>query len=163
MRAFFVIPFVALSLALAACNPSAQTAEPEAEAPAGRLELRDAWAAPTPGGVSVSAGYLTIVNGAAEADRLVSATSPRAGRVELHEMAMAGDVMQMRPAGALAIAPGAEVVLAPGGLHLMFYDITTPFAEGEEVPVTLTFERAGAVDVALPVRRPATGAAHSGH
>ena len=153
---------IAITLAVSACNPAVDTA-PQAEAPAGRLEVRDAWASPTPGGVNVSAGYLTIVKGAGDADRLVSASSPRAGRVELHEMAMAGDVMQMRPAGALDIAAGAQVELAPGGLHLMFYEIATPFAEGETIPVTLTFERAGAVDVALPVQRPAAGAGHGGH
>lgn len=161
MRAFFVAPFIALSLTLAACNPAAAPIAPEAEAPAGRLEIRDAWAAPTPGGVNVSAGYLTIVNAAGEADRLVSASSPRAGRVEVHEVVMTGDVMQMRPAAAIEIAPGAEVALAPGGMHLMFYEITTPFAEGEEVLVTLTFEHAGAVDVSLPVRRPTGG--HTTH
>ncbi len=148
MRAFFI----AAAFALAACTPAAET-----EAPAGRLEIRDAWAAPTPGGVNVSAGYLAIVNGAGEADRLISASTPRAGRVEVHEMVMTGDVMQMRPAAAIEIAPGAEVALAPGGMHLMFYEIATPFAEGEEVSVTLTFEHAGALDVSLPVRRPTGG------
>lgn len=148
MRAFLI----AAAFALAACTPAAETG-----APAGQLELRDAWAAPTPGGVNVSAGYLTIANGAGEADRLVAASSPRAGRVEVHEMVMTGDVMQMRPAAAIEIAPGAEVALAPGGLHLMFYEIATPFAEGEEVPVTLTFEHAGDLDVSLPVRRPSGG------
>ena len=152
MRAFFI----AAAFALAACTPAAET-----EAPAGRLEVSGAWAAPTPGGVNVSAGYLTIVNGADEADRLVSASSPRAGRVEVHEMVMTGDVMQMRPAAAIEIAPGAEVALAPGGMHLMFYEIATPFAEGEDVTVTLTFEHAGAVDVSLPVRRPTGG--HTTH
>jgi periplasmic copper chaperone A len=158
MRAFFV----AITFALAACTPAADTA-PQAEAPAGRLEIRDAWAAPTPGGVTVSAGYLTIMNGASEADRLISVASPRAGRVEVHEMVMSGDVMQMRPAASLEIAAGAEINLAPGGLHLMFYEITAPFAEGEDVPVTLTFERAGAVDVSLPVRRPAAESSHGAH
>ena len=59
MRAFFI----ALTLALVACTPAAETPAPQTEAPAGHLEVRDAWAAPTPGGVNVSAGYLTIING----------------------------------------------------------------------------------------------------
>jgi copper(I)-binding protein len=163
MRAFFLAPVLAFALAAAACTPAAEAPSAETEAPAGRLEIRDAWAAPTPGGVTVSAGYLTIVNGASEADRLLSVASPRAGRVEVHEMVMSGDVMQMRPAASLEIAPGAEVNLAPGGLHLMFYEITTPFAEGEDVPVTLTFERAGPVDVSLPVRRPTAESSHGAH
>jgi len=155
MRAFFI----ALTLALVACTPAAETPAPQTEAPAGHLEVRDAWAAPTPGGVNVSAGYLTIINGSSEADRLVAVSSARAGRAEVHEMVMAGDVMQMRPAAAIEIAPGAQIDLAPGGLHLMFYDIATPFAEGDEVPVSLEFERAGLVEVSLPVRRPTGNAA----
>lgn len=149
MRAFFI---AAAAFALAACTPAVET-----EAPAGRLEIRDAWAAPTPGGVNVSAGYFTIVNGAGEADRLVSLSSPRAARVEVHEMAMDGDVMQMRPVEAVEIAAGAELALAPGGKHLMFFEVTAPFAEGEDIPITLTFENAGAMDVSLPVRRPTGG------
>jgi periplasmic copper chaperone A len=134
--------------ALAACG-----APPSPTEPSGGVEISAAWAAPTPGGVDVSAGYLTIANSTAENDRLVAAASPRAERVEIHEMAMDGAVMRMRRAEALDIPAGEQVALAPGGLHLMFFGVTQPFAEGEEIPVTLTFERAGAVDVTLPVQR----------
>lgn len=151
---------IALAL-VAACTPAPQDAAPAAEAQTGRLEIRDAWAAPTPNGVDVAAGYLTVINGAAEADRLVSAESPRAGRVEVHEMIMDGDVMRMRRAEALVIGAGEQANLEPGGRHLMFYEVAQPFTEGEEIAVRLQFERAGAVDVALPVRR--AGAGHGGH
>lgn len=104
----------------------------------------------------MSAGYLTIVNGAEAADTLVSATSPRAASVEVHEMSMDGAVMRMRQVtGGLAIPSGGEVSLAPGGNHLMFMGVTQPFAEGESIPVTLTFANAGAVEVQLPVQREA--------
>jgi len=156
MRAFFF----ALALFSAACSPSPEATE-STVAPAGRLEVRDAWAAPTPNGVDVSAGYLTIFNGGGEADRLVSAESARAGRVEVHEMIMDGAVMQMRPVTALEIGAGETVSLAPGGAHLMFYDVTEPFAEGQTISVRLQFERAGEVDIELPVRRAAVhGAGH---
>jgi copper(I)-binding protein len=103
---------------------------------------------------------VTITNRSDETERLVAASSPRAGRVELHEMAMEGAVMRMRPAEALSIAPGGVLELAPGGAHLMFFDVTAPFVDGEQIPVTLSFERAGEIDVTLPVRRSATHAAH---
>lgn len=155
---------LALLAAAAACG-SPQTPEtPEnssaaADLPQG-LEIRDPWAAPTPGGVDVSAGYLSIANGGA-ADRLVSVSSPRAGRVEVHEMRMDGDVMIMRQVeGGLAIPASETVTLAPGGLHLMFMGVTQPFAAGEEIPVTLTFENAGVRELALPVRANAMGASH---
>ncbi|PZO55393.1 MAG: hypothetical protein DCF16_03010 [Alphaproteobacteria bacterium] len=156
MRAFFF----ALALACAACTPAPEQSDTTV-APAGRLEVRDAWAAPTPNGVDVSAGYLTIINGGSEADRLIGAESARAGRVEVHEMIMDGAVMQMRPIQALEIGAGETASLAPGGAHLMFYEVTEPFTEGQTVSVRLQFERAGAVDINLPVRRAAAhGAGH---
>jgi copper(I)-binding protein len=153
MRAFLFA--VAAACALAACGqqPADQPA-PEAAAPAATLEIRDPWAAPTPGGVDVSAGYLVIANGTPTDDRLISASSSRAARVEIHEMAMDGAVMRMRAVETLTIPANGEVALAPGGLHLMFFGVTQPFAEGETVDVRLVFETAGERDVALVVRRP---------
>lgn len=149
MRALFAL-FVA-AFAVACSDPPQQQASHEA--PAATLSVADGWAAPTPAGVDVSAGYLTITNGTAAADHLLSATSPRAARVEVHEMAMDGAVMQMRPVERLEIAPGESVHLAPGGRHLMFYGVTQPFADGETIAMQLVFETAGAIDVSLPVRR----------
>lgn len=155
MRAFFFG-----LLALVACG--APQSEAPTQEPRESIELRDAWAAPTPGGVDVSAGYVTIVNVSNAADRLVAASSPRAARVEVHEMSADGGVMRMRRVeGGLAIAPGATVRLEPGGLHLMFYGVTTPFAEGETIPARLAFEQAGEIVVNLPVRRPTQG--HAEH
>src|SRR5262245_41233959 len=113
MRAAF--PLFAALLFAAACG-APQTDNSEAQAQAASVQIQDAWAAPTPGGVTVSAGYLTIVNSAAAADTLVSAASPRAERVEVHEMSMDGGIMRMRTVeGGLAIPAGATVALAPGG------------------------------------------------
>lgn len=146
------------ALIVAACGAPQPDPAPHATAnlPAG-LELREAWAAPTPGGVDVSAGYLVIANGGA-ADRLMSATSPRAAKVEVHEMSMDGAVMHMRAVeGGLAIPAGEIVTLAPGGLHLMFSGVTQPFVPGEQIPLTLTFEHAGVREAMLPVRANALG------
>jgi copper(I)-binding protein len=68
----------------------------------------------------------------------------------------------MRPVETLEIAAGERADLAPGGMHLMFYGVSQPFAEGEEIPVQLTFETAGAIDAVLPVRRSAPEN-HGGH
>lgn len=138
---------------LAACG--APTGGHEAQPPpAGQVSLDGAWASPTPGGVDVSAGYLSITNGTGAEDRLISVASPRAERVEIHEMSMDGAVMRMRPLeGGLAIAAGATAELAPGGKHLMFIGVAQPFVEGEEIPVSLTFEHAGQVEASFSVRR----------
>lgn len=113
----------------------------------------------------VGGGFLTIENEGPEADRLISASSPAAATVQVHEMAMDGEVMKMRPlADGLALPPGETVVLSPGGLHLMFMGLKQAFVEGETVPVTLVFEKAGTVELTLPVLGTAADtAAHSGH
>jgi copper(I)-binding protein len=143
----------ALFLSLAACGAPSE-APPTAAESVATLRIEDAWAAPTPGGVEVSAGYLTLVNPTSTEDALIGASSARAERVEVHEMTMQDGVMQMRATARLPIGAGQLVELAPGGRHLMFYGVSQPFTEGETIPVRLTFERADAIDVSLPVRRP---------
>lgn len=139
-------------LAAAACGaPSSPQA-----APTNGIEIRDAWASPTPGGITVSAGYMTIVNHGAAEDRLIGATSERANSVDVHSMSMDGGMMTMRPAGELPIPAGGTLTLAPGGLHLMFTNVATPFKEGESVPLTLHFEHGGDVETTLPVERRAS-------
>jgi len=146
----------AIVFALAACGQVEAPVSEHAEA----LRVENAWAAPTPSGVDVSAGYLTVVNGASTADALVAVSTPRAQRVEIHEMRMDGSVMHMRAVSRLDITAGRSVSLAPGGRHLMFIGVTQPFVEGETIPVRLSFERAGEIDVSLPVR--SAGATHTG-
>jgi copper(I)-binding protein len=152
MRTFII---ACAALAAAACGaPSEPASESPSPAPQeAALEISDPWAPPTPGGVDVSGGYLSIANATAEDDRLLAAASPRAERVEVHEMTMDGAVMRMRRVESLAAPAGETVTMAPGGLHLMFFGVTEPFTEGEQIPVTLTFERAGEVEISLTVRR----------
>ena len=72
--------------------------------------------------------------------------------VQLHEMTVVDDVMKMGEVpGGIVIPAGETVALAPGGLHIMFMNVPAPFAEGDTVPVTLTFEKAGSVDLELHV------------
>jgi copper(I)-binding protein len=107
----------------------------------------------TPGGAQVGAGYMTITNKGAAADRLVAAASPAAGQVKIHEMSMDGGVMKMREvAGGLPIDAGKSVALAPGGYHLMLMGLKAPLKAGDKLPVTLTFEKAGNVEVTLDVQ-----------
>lgn len=104
-------------------------------------------------GQKVAGGFITIDNAGHDADRLVSAASPAAGRVEIHEMAMQGDVMKMRQLeGGVAVPAGEKVELKPGGLHFMFMDVKEAYKEGGTVPVTLKFEKAGEVTLELPVK-----------
>ena len=100
----------------------------------------------------VASAYMELRNASAAPDTLLSASSPEAGRIELHTMTMDGDVMKMRPVeGGIAVPAGGSARLAPGGLHMMLQDPARVFAAGETVPVTLNFEHAGTVEVAFPV------------
>lgn len=124
----------------------------DASVMAGSLELSGAFTRATLPAAKVGGGFLTITNHGTESDRLVSAASPATPMVQLHEMRMDGDVMKMRELeNGIEIPAGETVILAPGGLHLMFMKMTTPFVEGEEVSVTLGFEKAGTVDIMLHV------------
>ncbi|MBU1334732.1 MAG: copper chaperone PCu(A)C [Alphaproteobacteria bacterium] len=112
----------------------------------------------------VGGGFLTIENTGTEADRLISATSTVAGDTQIHEMAMDGDVMKMRQlVDGLEIPAGETAVLAPGGFHIMFMGLKQAFVEGETVAVTLTFEKAGSVEVLLPVEATAADAPTAEH
>jgi copper(I)-binding protein len=127
-------------------------AAPAVVARAGDIEISGAFARATLPSAPVGGGFLTLTNPGTEGDRLVAVSSPLAGKVQLHQMTMEGDVMAMRdlPDG-LPLPAGATVTLSPGGDHMMFIGLKAPFVEGETVPVTLTFEKAGTVEVDLPV------------
>jgi copper(I)-binding protein len=111
------------------------------------------------------AGYMTITNTGSVPDRLleVRADFPR---VSLHgTQTDAQGVTRMVPVEGIAISPGATVTLAPGGMHVMFMGLDgDPFEEGERIPATLVFERAGEIAVEFWVE-PRTGATtgHEGH
>lgn len=72
--------------------------------------------------------------------RLVSAASPVAGVVEIHEMVMDKDVMKMNRVDGLALPAGQAVELKPGGYHVMLMDLKGQVKEGDQVPLTLTVE-----------------------
>ncbi|MBI5129843.1 MAG: copper chaperone PCu(A)C [Rhodopseudomonas palustris] len=123
-----------------------------AEIKAGDLVITEAWSRATPGGAKVAGGFLTIENKGTTADRLVAGSADIAGKFEIHEMSMDNGVMKMRQLDkGLAIEPGKTVKLAPGGYHVMLIDLKGPLKEGEKVPVTLQFEKAGKVQVTLDV------------
>jgi copper(I)-binding protein len=120
---------------------------------AGDLVITQAWTRATPGGAKTGGGFLTIENKGSAPDKLVGVSADAAGKVEVHEMAMDGGVMKMRPVeGGLTIDPGKTVKLAPGGLHLMMTDLKSPLKQGDKLPVTLQFQKAGKVAVTLDVQ-----------
>jgi copper(I)-binding protein len=128
----------------------------------GSLKIGHPWARATPPTAPAGGGFLTVTNTGTTADRLISATSPAASQVQVHEMKMDGSIMRMRELdNGLAIPPGATVTLAPGGFHLMMIGLKEPLKETTRVPVTLVFEKAGKIDVELRVM--ALGASPDAH
>ena len=123
------------------------------EVKAGDLVISQAWSRATPKGAKTGGGYLTIENQGSAPDRLIGGSADVAGNVQVHEMSMEGGVMKMRPVEkGLSIEPGKTVKLGPGGYHLMMMDLKAPLKQGDKVPVTLEFERAGKVTVSLGVQ-----------
>jgi copper(I)-binding protein len=123
-----------------------------AELTVGDLTIDRPWARASIGAARAGAAYLTIVNRGAAIDRLVSVAASLAKRAGLHSTLNEGGVMKMRPAGPMEIPPGIALELEPGGLHVMLMGLQAPLVEGESFALTLTFERAGAVEVTVPIR-----------
>lgn len=117
------------------------------EIKSGDITVVSPWARATPGGAKVGGAYLELKAAAGAGDKLVSASSPAAGTVEIHEHAHEGGVMKMRRIDGLAVPGGGTVALKPGGYHLMLMDLKQPLKQGETVKLDLVFEKAGKVAV----------------
>jgi len=128
----------------------------------GDIDIGHPYARPTRVGQQVGAGYLTLTNKGAP-DRLLSVTSAMATSVEMHSMAMEGDVMRMRQVEAIALPTGAAVALKPGALHLMLFGLKAPLKAGDHFPMTLKFEKAGEVVVTVNVEEPGPADAAGTH
>jgi copper(I)-binding protein len=117
---------------------------------AGTLKIGHPWSRATVAG-QPGGGFLKIENTGKTPDRLLGGSTPAAERVELHTMAMDGNVMRMREVPAIDLPPGQTVVLEPGRLHLMLMGLKAPLKADTKVPLTLKFEKAGEVQVELKV------------
>lgn len=106
--------------------------------------------------------YLTL-KGQDGGDRLMGASSPVASSVELHETVMDQGVMKMREVKGMQIPAGGTVMLQPGGLHIMLMNLKQPLKEGESVPLTLVFEKAGPVTTSATVAKAGASSPGGGH
>ena len=138
---------IAAALALAAF---VQTA-PAADYKAGTIEIDHPFTVVPPRGASVAAGYMTLVNTGSAPDRLVSASAQAASKVDIHEMSMTNGVMKMRPVQGIEVKPGQTVELKSGSYHLMLTGLKQPLKQGDKIKGTLTFEKAGPVDIEYTV------------
>ena len=124
------------------------------------IQIHDPWARASAGMAAAAGAFMMIYNKGDADDRLIGASTPAAGMTQVHETAVTDSVMTMRHVEAIAIPAGGKVELAPGGLHVMLMKLAAPLKEGTHFPLTLTFEKAGTVQIDVPVMKP--GAMH-GH
>ena len=126
-----------------------------------QTSVKDAWVRGTVAGQKATGlfGQITSASGG----KLVAASSPAAGMVEVHEMAMDGNVMKMRAVPGLELPAGRAVELKPGGYHLMLLDLKQELKPGETVPITLVIESAGGKRENVEIKAPVKALAESQH
>ncbi len=131
-----LVTALAFAFALGACAPS------------GPIEVKDAVISAHG---EVAAGYFTLDNGG-PADTLIAVSSPAAKSIEMHVSEMKDGMMTMRRLEKVEAPAGGRVEFAPGGRHLMVFGAAPALADGQSVPVTLTFAKAGAKQFAFTVK-----------
>ena len=132
-----------------------------AAAQTGPIEADHVWARATPSGAKTAVVYLTLVNKGAADDRLVAVSTDVAGKADLHTTTTENGIARMRPVAALDLKPGSPTVLKPGGYHIMLTDLKRPLAVGQSFPLSLTFEKAGKIDVTVMVEKAGTTDPHA--
>ena len=118
-----------------------------------QVEIEKPWIRATAPGAKTAAGYMTLRNKSPQPDRLVGGASELAAKVETHVHLKDGEILRMREVKGYDIPARGSFELKPGGAHLMLVDINRPLKEGDKVPVTLRFERAGEIKVDFHVGR----------
>lgn len=133
----------AAALLIAACVPVA-----------GGIVVKEPFSRASPTEITTGGAFMTIRNSGQGTDRLVSASSPAAKTVELHETVNENGVMKMqpRPEG-FEIPAGGTLELRPGGKHIMLIDLVAPLEAGQTIEIILNFEKAGPQKIEVPVQK----------
>ena len=149
MRVVFSMALAVMTMAAVSISTTALAEDPVA---VGALRVIDPWARASAGQGKVGGVFMTIVNTGAADDKLVTVATALASSAEVHRTKMENGVMKMRMLmGGLTIPAGGKVELKPMGLHVMMMGLTKKLIEGETLSLTLTFEKAGSVEVPIPV------------
>lgn len=130
----------------------------------GVVTVRQAWSRPAQPGMN-GVGFMTLTNSGKAPVTLKGAESPVAGKVEIHQSAMAGGVMTMRRQdNGVVIPAGGQVAFAPGGYHFMLLGLKQAQGVGQKLPVTLIFDNGRKLMVDLTVQlTPPSGQAAPEH
>ncbi|PQJ61635.1 copper chaperone PCu(A)C [Photobacterium angustum] len=139
----FVISALFASATIAANNKQAE------------IEVNSAWSKVVPESSSVAAAFLIIDNHSAKDDQLIAASSPIAGKTELHTHLHQDGMMKMRQVESIDVKAGGITQLKPGSFHIMFFNLKQTPELGKSFPLTLQFKHAGKMTVKVNVE-PAT-------
>ncbi len=120
------------------------------------IQVQGAWVRAMPPNATTSAAYMVIENKGTQDDRLIAARSPIAGKVELHNVQKEGDLMKMFPVEHIDVPASGSTVLQPGGFHIMLIDLKNSKV-GDQVPLVLTFQQAGDIELLVPVKESQMG------
>ena len=146
------LPRLAAPVFLAAALLSG-VAHAQTPAASASVSVEGAWARASVPGQKATGAFMRLT--APEAMRLVRAQSPAAGVTEVHEMKMDGDIMTMAEVkGGIVIPAGQTVELKPMGLHIMFLQVKEQPVVNTSFKGSLTFEKAGTVEVEFEVVEP---------
>ena len=146
-----------LALAIALCLAGISSAYAQASSP---IVISHAWARATPASAANGAVYLTITNHGTTDDRLTGASTAVASKAQMHITLNENGVMKMRPMADVPIKAGGSAQFKPDGMHIMLLGLKHPLKAGDTFPLTLTFEKAGAVQTMVKVEK--AGAAGPG-
>lgn len=122
-----------------------------------QVTVKDAWVRATVTQQKATGAFMQLQS--AQDAKLVSAQSPVAAVVEVHEMSMDGGIMRMRAVPSVALPAGQAVDLKPGGFHVMLMDLKGQIKDGDTVPVTLVIEDKDGQRQSLALSVPARTAA----
>jgi hypothetical protein len=124
------------------------------------LIIENPYARATPPNAVNSAIFMTIKNTGNDTRTLISASSSVATKVELHTVIKTDGMMKMREVDTIEIPKNQDVMLKPGGLHIMLLDLTQPLKEKEFIDVTLNFKNGDKEQFKAPVKKVMAGMKH---
>ena len=119
---------------------------------AGDIHIQSPWARALPPTSPNGAVYLTLTNHGAHPDKLVSASTDVAERVEVHSHVLEDGMMKMRRVESVILPPHKNVLFAPGGRHIMLIGLKQPLAAGDQFWLLLEFDQAGQTLVEVVVQ-----------
>ena len=142
--------YLIAAISLALCIGGKSQAQTSAANP---IVIEQPWARATPGGARTGAAYMTLINSGTSGDRLLGATTPLADKVQFHKETEDNGVSRMRQVQSMELKSGAKIIFKPRELHMMIVGLKQPLTEGQTFPLTLQFEKAGNIEVTVPIEK----------